>query len=120
MIKMAKTLTLAALLMAWAAPCAVMAQTSAPTVPKTIAGKPYSISAGSTPGTWTAKWGDQSYDWKPVDWMEDPLKQQGPAYYAQWTQPGMPFPFEVPLDQRDKLSATEMIDRCVAYNYYGP
>ena len=116
--RITKASTLAVLVMALVAPCALLAQTSPPpTAPKTIAGKPYSITAGSAPGTWTVKWGDQSYDWKPSPWTEDPLKQQGPAYYAQWTQPGMPFPFEVPLDQRDKLSPTELIDRCVAYNY---
>ena len=122
--KMTKTSAVAVLLMALAAPCAVLAQTftpaAAPTVPKTIAGKPYSITPGATPGTWTVKWGDDTFNWKPSPWTEDPLKQQGPAYYAQWTEPGMPFPFEVALDQRDKLSATELIDRCVAYNYYGP
>src|SRR3979411_2133367 len=108
MRRMAITSTVALLLMAFAAPAAVLAQTSAPKVPIAIAGKPYSIKPGATPGTWTVTWGDQTYDWKPVSWMEDPLKQQGPAYYAQWSQPGMPFPFEVPIDQRDKLTPTDM------------
>ena len=48
------------------------------------------------------------------------LKQQGPAYYAQWAQPGMEFPWELPMEQRDKLSADDIMDRCVAYTYYGP
>ena len=89
-------------------------------VPTTIAGKPYSIKPGDIAGTWKVKWGDDSFDWKPVEWMEDPLKEKSPAYYAQWTTPGMPFPFEVPIEKRSELSAPELIDRCVAYNYYGP
>jgi Outer membrane lipoprotein-sorting protein len=91
---------------------------SAAEVPKMIAGKPYSISGSG--GNYTVKWGDETMTWTPKPWMNDPLKQQGPAYYAQWAQPGMEFPFELTMEQREKLPADEIMDRCVAYTYYGP
>ena len=87
--------------------------------PKMIAGKPYSITPGSKPGTYQVKWGDDSFTWEAKPWYEDTLKQQGPAYYAQWTA-GKPFPFEVPIDQRDKLDPQDLMDRCIAWSYYGP
>ena len=91
---------------------------SAAEVPKMIAGKPYSISGSG--GNYTVKWGDETMTWTPKPWMNDPLKQQGPAYYAQWAQPGMEFPFELTMEQRDKLPPDEIMDRCIAYIYYGP
>jgi hypothetical protein len=87
-------------------------------VPKIIAGKPYSITPGSKPGTYTVKWGDDSMTWEAKPWYEETLKQQGPAYYAQWAS-GKPFPWDTPVDQRDKLSPDEIMDRCVAWTYYG-
>jgi len=63
--------------------------------PKTIAGKPYSITPGSKPGTYTVKWGDDSMTWEAKPWYEDTLKQQGPAYYAQWAS-GKPYPLGHP------------------------
>src|SRR5262249_41374298 len=35
-----------------------------PPLPKTIAGKPYSVSPGKEPGTYIVKWGDSSMIWK--------------------------------------------------------
>jgi len=98
----------------------IAAVASAVDVPKTIAGKSYSITASSKPGTYVVKWGDDSMTWEPKPYMEDQLKQQGPAYYAQWAQKGMEFPFERSMEDREKLSADDIMDRCVAYTYYGP
>src|SRR6266403_743665 len=98
----------------------IAAVASAVDVPKTIAGKPYSITASSKPGTYVVKWGDDSMTWEPKPYMEDQLKQQGPAYYAQWAQKGMEFPFERSMEDREKLSADDIMDRCVAYTSYGP
>jgi len=88
-------------------------------VPKMIAGKPYSITPGSKPGTYLVKWGDDSYLWEAKPWYEDTLKAAGPAYYAQWDS-GKPFPFDLSLDQRLKLDPEEYFDRCIAWSYYGP
>ncbi|HTY55726.1 MAG TPA: DUF1329 domain-containing protein [Candidatus Binataceae bacterium] len=88
--------------------------------PKMIAGKPYSITPGSEAGTYNVKWGDQSMVWKPKAYMEDKYKAMGPAYYAQWTQPGLPPPWDVPMDQRQNLSGAELMNRCYAENEYAP
>jgi hypothetical protein len=52
---------------------------SALDVPKTIAGKPYSITPGAG-GTYLGKRGDDSMTWQPKPYMNEPPKQQGPAY----------------------------------------
>ena len=91
-----------------------------PKVPSMIAGKPYSITPGSSPGTWNVKWGDQSMVWKTQPWMEDRQQKLGPAYLAQWTTPGLPMPFEISIEKRDQIPATDLPDRCLTYSYYGP
>jgi hypothetical protein len=88
--------------------------------PKTIAGKPYSVTPGTEPGTFNVKWGDQSMVWKPKPYMEEKYRTIGPAYYAQWTQPGLPPPWDVPLDKRSTLSGAELMNRCYAENEYAP
>lgn len=89
-------------------------------VPATISGKPYRITPGDKPGTYVVTWGDDSMTWEPRAYMEDPLREQGPAYYAQWTRPGMEFPYELSMAAREQLAAEDLMDRCVAYTYYGP
>jgi Protein of unknown function (DUF1329) len=91
-----------------------------PKVPTTIAGKPYSISPGGEPGVWNVKWGDESMVWKAQPWMEDRQQKIGPAYLAQWTTPGLPMPFEIPIEKRDQIPANQLPDRCLTYSYYGP
>src|ERR1700685_3520060 len=82
-----------------------------PRVPAMIAGRPYSITPGGSPGTWTVKWGDQSMTWKAQPWMEDRQQKLGPAYIAQWATPGLPMPFDIPIEKRDHISATDLPDR---------
>ena len=89
------------------------------TIPKEIAGKPYSITRGSQPGTYTVKWGDDSVVWQPKAFYEETLKNEGPGFYAKWAQKGMPYPWDVPLEKRAGLSADDLYDRCIAWNYYG-
>lgn len=91
-----------------------------PPPPATIAGKPYSITKGEDPGTFIVKWGDEHMIWKPKDYMEPKYKEMGPAFYSIWTQKGMPLPFNVPLDQRDKLSGTQFLELCDGTYEYEP
>ena len=91
-----------------------------PVVPKVIAGKPYSITKGESPGLWVVKWGDQQMLWKAQQWMEAREQKLGPAFLAQWTTPGLPMPFEVPIEKRDSIPATEWNDRSLTYSYYAP
>jgi hypothetical protein len=88
--------------------------------PNMIAGKPYSIRPGAEPGTFNVRWGDQSMVWKPKPYMEDKYKTLGPEYYAQWTQPGLPPPWDIPMDQRASLSGADFVNRCYAENEYAP
>lgn len=91
-----------------------------PELPKVIAGKPYSVTPGKVAGTFDVKWGDESMTWKPEPWMLPRYARLGPRYYAQWIRPGMPRPFEVPVAQRDKIPAPELIDRCLGDSYFPP
>ncbi len=91
-----------------------------PPVPKMIAGKPYSVTPGESPGTWAVKWGDQSMLWKPQPWMEDRQQRLGPAFLAQWTTPGLPLPFDIPIEKRDAIPANELPDRGLTFTYFGP
>jgi hypothetical protein len=52
--------------------------------------------------------------------MEDRQQKLGPAYIAQWATPGLPLPFEIPIEKRDQLTADQLPDRCLTYSYYGP
>jgi hypothetical protein len=108
--------------MKWIVAAAALACTTASwaaDTPSTIAGKPYSITPGAN-GTYTVKWGDDSMTWDPNKvWYYDDFKKAGPAYYAKWTKPGMPFPFDLTVDERAKLPAEELYDRCIAWHYYG-
>jgi hypothetical protein len=110
-----------------AGPVHLNAQTAAQLVnsdsippPKMIAGKPYRIAAGQVPGTFVVQWGDQSMTWTPKPWMEDKYRTTGPAYYAQWTQPGLPTPWELSVEQRPSLSGDEVVNRCYGGNEYAP
>lgn len=91
-----------------------------PPIPPIIAGKPYSVKPGDAPGTWVVKWGDESMVWKAQPWMEDRQRKLGPAFLAQWTTPGLPMPFEVPIEKRDKIPVSELPDRGLTYSYFGP
>jgi hypothetical protein len=88
-------------------------------VPKTIAGKPYSITPCAG-GTYLGKWGDDSMSWQPKPYMNEPLNQQGPAFYAHWAQKARKFPYELSMEEREKFPLNDIMNRCVAYTYYGP
>jgi hypothetical protein len=89
-----------------------------PLVPKELAGKPYSIQPGEEPGTYLVKWGSDSMVWKPQPWMEANYAKLGPYYYLQWTRKGMPYRWDVPIEDRAKMPAREFPARTIAYVYY--
>ena len=94
--------------------------TNWPPPPTMIAGKPYSITPGKDPGTFVVKWGDEQMLWKPKDYMQAKYKQMGPAFYALWTQKGMPLPWNLPVDQRASLTAARYIEMCNGTFEYAP
>jgi hypothetical protein len=89
-----------------------------PVVPKVIAGQPYSIKPGDKPGTYDVKWGNESMVWTPQPWMEANYARLGPYYYLQWTRKNMPFRWDVPIEERDKIPARELPARTLAFVYY--
>lgn len=91
-----------------------------PPPPKMIAGKPYTITPGEVAGTYNVQWGDQKMVWKPKEYMDPKYKKMGPAYYSLWTQPGMPLPWDVPLDKRPEISGADFVTRCYGTFVFAP
>lgn len=85
-------------------------------LPVMIAGKPYSIAPGDSPGTYVVRWGNESVIWKTQPWMEPAYASLGPYYYFQWARPGLPFPWEVPVQERTKFSGADFLNRCTVCN----
>ena len=77
-----------------------------------VAGKAYRVSPGEAPHTWEVRWGNETMLWQPRPWMEDSYKEQGPKLLMQWTKPGLPYPWELPIEKRHQLSASEYMDHC--------
>ena len=87
-------------------------------VEQMIAGKKYTIQAGSEPGTFVCRWGDEEVSWKPQPWHPSHLKEEGPAIYDRWAQPGLPYPWEESLDDRVKQDGREVHDRSYTALYF--
>ncbi len=87
-------------------------------VEQMIAGKKYTIQAGSEPGTFVCRWGDEEVSWKPQPWHPSHLKEEGPALYDRWAQPGLPYPWEESLDDRVKQDGREVHDRSYTALYF--
>ncbi len=91
---------------------------SATDAEQTILGKPYTITPGATPGTFTCQWGDEKVEWKPQPWHPQDYKDTGPAIYDRWTQAGLPYPWEQPLEERVKQDGREVHDRSYTALYF--
>lgn len=84
-----------------------------------IAGKPYSITPGDKPGTFVCKWGDETVNWEPKPWQHPDYRETGPAIYDRWTQPGLPYPWELSVDERVAQTGAEIHDRSYTALYFG-
>lgn len=102
----------AAIAMSWAAGTAMAAD-------QMIAGKSYSITPGSKPGTFVCQWGDETVNWEPKPWHHPDYRETGPAIYDRWAQPSLPYPWELPLDERVAQSGAEIHDRSYTALYFG-
>lgn len=71
---------------------------------ETIAGKEYRIAPGEKSGTWQVSYGDDSFLWEPQPWMDDELVKEGPKLYLRWAKPGLPYPWEIGVEERVKLA----------------
>ena len=83
-----------------------------------IMGKPYSISPGAEPGTFVCKWGEETVNWKPQAWHPSDYKSLGPNIYDRWIQPGLPYPWEKPMEERVKQDGREVHDRSYTALYF--
>ena len=83
-----------------------------------IMGKPYSISPGAEPGTFVCKWGEETVNWKPQAWHPSDYKSLGPNIYDRWVQPGLPYPWEKPMEARVKQDGREVHDRSYTALYF--
>ena len=100
--------------------CALLAPLSASAEDvEMIKGKPYSVTPGDEPGTFVCKWGDETVQWKPKPWHPIDLLEVGPIIYSRWTQPGLPFPWEKTLAERDaEFDGREVHDRSYTALYF--
>lgn len=80
----------------------------------TVDGKEYRIEPGEKPGTWRVSYGEDSVVWEPLPWMDDELVKEGPKFHLRWSQPGLPYPWEINVAERVALGKTtpgELVDR---------
>ena len=84
-----------------------------------IAGKKYSIAAGAQAGSFVCQWGDEKVTWTPKPWHHADYRELGPAVYDRWTQKGLPYPWDLPLDERLKQTGAEVHDRSYTALYFG-
>lgn len=93
----------------------VDAQDTANTVfSDTVDGKEYRIEPGEKAGTWRVSYGEDSFVWEPLPYMDDELVKEGPKFYLRWNQPDLPFPWDLNAAERVELgkqSAGELLDR---------
>ena len=86
---------------------------------QTIAGKTYSVTPGDQPGTFVCQWGDETVTWAPKPWHHPDYREVGPAIYDRWTQGGLPYPWEMPVEERVKQTGAEIHDRSYTALYFG-
>ncbi|MCY4361353.1 MAG: DUF1329 domain-containing protein [Gammaproteobacteria bacterium] len=83
-----------------------------------ILGKEYSVSPGTEPGTYVCKWGDETVNWKPQPWHNSSYAEIGPNIYDRWTQAGLPYPWEISVEERVKQDGPEIHDRSYTALYF--
>ncbi len=95
-----------------------LAPTQSATAEEMIAGKPYSVTPGSEPGTYVCTWGDEKVEWKPKAWHPRDYVDVGPNIYDRWVQPGLPYPWELSVEDRLKNDGPEVHDRSYTALYF--
>jgi len=75
---------------------------------ETVAGKEYRVAPGEKAGTWQVSYGDDKLLWEPLPWMDDELVKEGPKLYLRWAKPGLPYPWELGVEERVKLAQSNV------------
>jgi len=86
-----------------------------------IMGKEYRIENAikdGKEGCWVY-WGEDKVWWEPKPWQQKLLKEEGLAFYDRWIKPGLPYPYELSLEERGKLSGFEVVDRATPATVFG-
>jgi len=83
-----------------------------------ILDKPYTVSPGTEAGSFVCKWGDETVTWKKQPWHPRDYAELGPNIYDRWIQPGLPYPWEMPLEERVKQDGREVHDRSYTALYF--
>jgi len=79
-----------------------------------IAGKEYKAEKiAGEPNNYMVTWGDESYKWEPFSFTPDYLAKEGPAFYDRWTKPGLIYPWDVSLEDRQKWDSKEVFARAL-------
>lgn len=86
-----------------------------------IDGEEYRISPGEKSGTWQVSYGEETFLWEPKPYYDDELVKAGPKLYLRWAKPGLPYPWELSVQERIELARTnpgELLDRYTAGGYF--
>jgi hypothetical protein len=77
---------------------------------KTLLGKEYRIERiAAQKGAYQVSWGQETMKWEPKPYYEEELNQQGPMFYVDYSeQMKKLFPYNVPLEEREKFSGFEV------------
>lgn len=79
-----------------------------------IAGKEYKVEKiEGEPNHYMITWGEEKYKWEPIASTPDYVLKEGPLFYDRWTKPGIQFPWEVSLEDRQKWDGKTIMTRCV-------
>jgi hypothetical protein len=82
-----------------------------------IAGMPYWVEKAGE-GKWWCHYGDKKVLWEPKAWQQADYKEQGPAYYNKFMQGGIQYPYDLPMEAREKLTPNEIKTRCIDLRSY--
>jgi len=74
-----------------------------------IAGKEYSIEKAE--GGYWVHYGDDKAWWEPKPWQQKDYKETGPAYCERWMRGDLQYPWELTMDEREKLTMRECHQR---------
>ena len=84
-----------------------------------VAGKLWTVKPGEEAGTFDCQWGDEKVVWRPKPWHPADYKKIGPNIFKRWIAPGLPYPWEVPLEKRvDTFKGAEVHDRSYTALYF--
>lgn len=73
-------------------------------IKQVIFDKEYRVEKGTKEGKegYWCYWGEDKAWWEPKPWYLKELNEQGPILYQRWTKPGLVWPWDATLEEREK------------------